>query len=234
MIAVIVPAGGVGKRMGHEVPKQFLPLEGKPLILWTLEVFERVPEVDLVVVAVVSHWEKKLSQWLREASLTKVRRLVPGGKTRQESVAQALKAVPLEAELILVHDAARPLVTPQTVKEVIEAIRLYGAALAACPVRDTVKEVERGRVRRTLPREKIFLAQTPQGAQAPLLREAFQRAEKEGFLGTDEASLLEWMGVPVHVVPSPASNLKVTTPEDLEIAVSLLKKRLGEGQNLRG
>jgi len=233
MITTIVPAGGIGKRLGHQIPKQFLLLEGKPLIVWTLEVFEQIPEIDLVVIAVVESWREKLLRLVREASLKKVQHVVTGGRTRQESVARALEAVPIETEIILVHDAARPLVLPETVQGVIEAIRRHGAALAACPARDTIKEVEGQKVQRTLPREKIFLAQTPQGAKAPILRQAFEKAQKEKFLGTDEASLLEWLGIPVYVVPSPATNLKITTPEDLEIAAALLKSRLEAAQTLR-
>ncbi|NPB09424.1 MAG: 2-C-methyl-D-erythritol 4-phosphate cytidylyltransferase [Thermodesulfobacteria bacterium] len=232
MIVAVVPAGGVGKRVGAEIPKQFLSLCGKPIIMWTLEALERTPEIDLIVVAIVSSWQEELARLIAESSLRKVARLVPGGATRQDSVAAALEAVPQEAEIILVHDAARPLVLQETIQGVIRAVKDHGAAIAACPVRDTVKETLRGRVVRTLPRERIFLAQTPQGARAPLLRRAFEKAAREGFQGTDEASLLEWMGVPVYVVPSPATNLKITTPEDLEIAAALLKKRLEEERNL--
>ncbi len=225
MIAVIVPAAGLGKRVGGKTPKQFLTLAGKPLLIWTLEAVQRVPEVDLIAVSVLPPYKALLHKWVEEYALKKVRIIVPGGDTRQESVKNALWALPEETEIVLVHDAARPLVSVEVIQRVIEISRRHGAALAACPARDTIKEIENGKVIRTLPRERIYLAQTPQGASFPLLKKAFIQAEKDGFVGTDEASLLENLGVKIFVVSSPFTNFKVTTAEDLTLAEALLNQR---------
>ncbi len=230
MIAVIIPAGGVGKRLGASVPKQFLEIAGKPLILHTLAPFLLLPEVQFIVIPCVAGWRKRLENWV--SGLKKPVRVVEGGETRQASVARGLAALPPEADIVLVHDAARPFITPSLIKKLINKIREKGAALLALPARDTVKEVEGETVKVTLPRECIYLAQTPQGARKELLIRAFSWAEEHKFQGTDEASLLEAMGQPVYVVPGSFLNFKVTTPEDLILAEALLKAKaikLGSG-----
>ena len=225
MRIAIIPAGGKGTRMGMDLPKQFLLLEGKPIIIWTLEVFERHPLIDWIAVACLETHLEHLKNLLRRYGLKKVRFLVPGGASRQESVANALYVLPSETKTVLVHDAARPLVSLEVIEEVIKAIEKEGAALAACPAKDTIKEIEGDRVKRTLPRERIFLAQTPQGARYSILLKAFERAKQEGFEATDEAGLLERLGIPVKVVLSPATNLKITTAEDLVLATCLLRQK---------
>ncbi len=220
MNVVIVPAGGVGKRVGKKVPKQFLPLGNRLLIRYTLAIFERLPEIDLVIIPVLSGWEGRLQEEL--VDFEKDFEIVLGGNTRQESVYQGLKAVPSEARVVLVHDACRPFASPSLVQKVLQKVKEKGAALAALPSRDTVKEVLEGRVLRTLPRERIYLAHTPQGALYEILKEAFSWALKKGLDFTDEASLLEAYGVSVHIVSSEFKNFKITTSEDLELAKILL------------
>ncbi|HHI97560.1 MAG TPA: 2-C-methyl-D-erythritol 4-phosphate cytidylyltransferase [Thermodesulfatator atlanticus] len=222
MIGVIIPAGGVGKRVGAPLPKQFIEIAGKPLILHTLAPFLTLPEVSFIVIPCVASWLEKLKKMV--SGLAKPVEVVPGGETRQESVARGLAALPAEVEIVLVHDAARPFVTPALIREVIAQTSAKGAALLALPARDTVKEVEQGRVVKTLPRERIYLAQTPQGARRELLLKAFSLAEKRGLSGTDEASLLEAVGIPVYVVPGSFLNFKITTPEDLHLARLLLER----------
>jgi len=222
MVTAILPAGGLGKRLGADIPKQFLPLAGKPLILYSLEVFARHPLIKNIIIPVVPTWSQSLKTLLADLSLQKEIILVSGGKTRQDSVYSGLKALPQESSIVLVHDVARPFVTPQIIEEVIRAVEKHGAAIAAAPIRDTVKMVEEGIIKRTIPREKLYLAQTPQGAKAELMFRAFEAAYWDHFIGTDEASLLERIGIPVHIVPAPSTNFKITTPEDLRLAEALL------------
>ncbi len=223
MNVVIVPAGGVGKRVGEQIPKQFISLGGRPLIRHTLAIFEGLPEIDLVVVPVVPTWEGHLREVLCDYG--KDLRVVTGGASRQESVARGLEVVPPEAEIVLVHDACRPFASRELVRKVLQMVQEKGAALAALPSRDTVKEIEGEKVLRTLPRERIYLAHTPQGALFKTLQEAFSWARKKGLEFTDEASLLEGFGVSVYVVPSEFKNFKITTREDLELARLLLEQK---------
>ena len=222
MNAVIVPAGGVGKRVGEAIPKQFLVFYGRPLIRYTLAIFEKLPEIDLVVIPVLPSWKGRLYEILRD--FRKPFLIVSGGATRQESVFCGLRALPEKAEIVLVHDACRPFASPMLVRNVICEIRKKGAALAALPSRDTVKEVEGGKVSRTIPRERIYLAHTPQGARFELLKRAFFWAQGRGLEFTDEAALLEAYGISVFVVPSELKNFKITTREDLTLAKIMLKK----------
>ncbi|MBA2847815.1 2-C-methyl-D-erythritol 4-phosphate cytidylyltransferase [Thermosulfuriphilus ammonigenes] len=223
MNAAVIAAGGTGSRLGAEIPKQFLEIRGKALLLYSLEAFEACPEVEIIVVVAVSSYIKATQRLISEAGLKKVQAVVQGGATRQDSVWAGFKALPSEVEIVLVHDAARPLVSTGLIQTVINKVRETGAAIAACPVRDTVKEVHHGTITRTLPREALFLAQTPQGARKELLQQAFERAQEEGFQATDEASLLERLGIPVAVVPAPTTNLKITSPEDLLLLEALLQ-----------
>ena len=225
MVVTIIPAGGVGKRLGSPIPKQFLKIGGRPVIIHTLLVFENTPTVNKIIIPIVPNWRAYLEKILAAFDLKKIYAIVPGGKTRQESVYAGLKVLPEKTSIILVHDAARPFVTQEIIEEVIKTIRLKGAAIAATPVKDTVKEVENGLIKETIPRERLYLAQTPQGARKDLLLHAFEKAYMDGFLGTDEASILERIGIPVWVVPSPSTNFKITTIEDLRLAEAILKRR---------
>ncbi len=223
MTAVIIPAGGSGKRLGAPIPKQFLTLAGRPLILWTIERFVTIEEIKLIIIPVIWEWAPTLEKFLQEAHFPTPITVVPGGQTRQESVWSGLRALPTETEVVLVHDAARPLVSETVIRDVIKAVKHYGAAIAATSVRDTVKQEKGGFVEKTLPREHIYLAQTPQGAYKNLLLKAFEEAHHRGYLATDEAGLLEYVGVPVRLVSSPPSNFKVTTKEDLKLADLILR-----------
>jgi 2-C-methyl-D-erythritol 4-phosphate cytidylyltransferase len=217
---VVVPAGGLGVRMGRK--KQDIRLGGRPLLRWTLDVFEGVPEVAGVVVAVpaedVTTWRRRL------AGCRKVRAVVAGGRERQESVARGLAAVPPTAAWILVHDGVRPCITRDLVHRVIDAARAHGAAIAALPVAETLKRGREGWVQETVPRDGLWAVQTPQGFRAELLREAHRRATADGVLGTDDAALVERLGLPVGLVPGLPGNVKVTRPEDLPLARQLLTR----------
>ncbi len=217
---VILAAAGRGERVGSEIPKQFLKLAGAPVFIHTLSVFESHPGISEIVIAVPPGWEEEVASSLRRRGFRKVARVVSGGNTRQASVKRALENLSPGVELVLVHDAARPLVSHTLVSQLLRTLEREGAALCAVPVRDTVKLVRSGRVERTIPREGLWLAQTPQGARRAWLEEAYRKAGEREF--TDEAALLEAAGFPVCVVPGDPLNFKITYPEDLKLAEVLL------------
>ena len=223
---VIIPAAGRGRRMGGEVPKQYLPLAGRPLLWHTLAALERSPLVEALILAVRP--EDQAYAATLAADFPRVRSLVAGGEERADSVRAALAATTPADELILVHDAVRPFVSPALLERVVEATSQRGAAVPALPVRETIKVVEAGQVIETPPRSRLWAAQTPQGFRRSLLLEAFGRPSAGG-LATDEAMLVEQLGYPVQVVAGEAANLKVTTPEDLDWAEWWLTKG-AEGQ----
>ncbi len=226
MIAAIVAAAGLGTRMQHDTPKPYLLLGGKPILAHTLAVFEKIKEIHEVTLVVhpdeLNYCQEKV---ISPYGLKKVLRLVPGGKERQDSVYNALKALKHEDELeiVLVHDGVRPFVTPEQVCRVINAARCHGAAVLGLPAQDTLKTVNaEGEIRQTLERKDIWQIQTPQAFQAPLLRRAFLEAYSRNFYGTDEASLVEALKLPVLVLPGSPLNLKITTPDDLALAEAIL------------
>jgi len=225
MVAAIIPAAGVGVRMQSQIPKPYLLLAGKPILAHTLEVFEAVREIqEITVVAHPDDLEYCREEVIAPHGFKKVLRLVPGGKERQDSVYHALKALQQEdPEIILVHDGVRPFITPEHIRRVIKAARRHGGAVMGLPAQDTLKRVNsQGEVIHTLDRKDIWQIQTPQGFQADLLWRAFVEAYSRNFYGTDEASLVEEMGQPVVVLPGDPCNIKITTPEDLQLAEALL------------
>jgi 2-C-methyl-D-erythritol 4-phosphate cytidylyltransferase len=208
-------------------PKQFIFLGGKPLLAHTVSRFEGCESVDeIIVVLPRDGFEEHAESMVRWISGLKPVKMVPGGEERQDSVAAALDRLPSSYDgFVAVHDGARPLVNRQIIQEVIEAAKRYGGALAAMPVYETLKEVEEGGVViGTLNRRLFYRAQTPQCFRYGVLRAAMDKACSEGYLGTDEAALVERMGVKVHVVPGSETNIKVTTEKDLALAEYYLKK----------
>jgi 2-C-methyl-D-erythritol 4-phosphate cytidylyltransferase len=233
----LVLAAGRGERLGHSLPKGFVPLAGRPLLLHALETLEAVAEVERVVPVIPSGALPRYREALAGApGLRKLTEPVAGGKERQDSVRAGLAALPPGMELVAVHDAARPLVRPAAVRRVIEVARAAGAAILAAPVRDTVKRVVDGRVVATPPRGECWAAQTPQVFRVEILLEALAKADAEGLVGTDDAQLVEALGVEVRVVAGDPDNLKVTGPEELALAEELLRlRRAGaEGSRPRG
>ena len=229
MIAAIIAAAGVGKRMGHHIPKPYLALAGKPILAHTLKIFETMPEIRQITV-VVHPEDLNFCQEtvIAPYNFKKILRVVPGGKERQDSVYHALKALKNEDELeiVLVHDAVRPFVTQDQVRQIIDAARRHGGAVLGLPAQDTLKRVTaEGTVHQTLERTDIWQIQTPQAFQAPLLWRAFTEAYSRNFYGTDEASLLEQLNQPVAVVPGSPFNLKITTPDDLLLAEAIFALR---------
>ena len=227
----IVAAGGVGKRLGGRIHKSFVRLCGRPMLSWTLAALEKSPAVDGIVV--VAHREdlaatKKL---IRRYAHKKVLGVVVGGATRGDSVLCGLQNVPSEAQWVLVHDGARPLVTPRIVEETVRAARGCGAATAAIPVVPTIKEGSRGWVVKTLERDRLWAIQTPQVFRRELLEKAHRFSRARGVRGTDDAALVEALGQRVRLAMGSSRNIKVTTPEDLVIAEAFLKKENHAGRN---
>jgi 2-C-methyl-D-erythritol 4-phosphate cytidylyltransferase len=225
-VFVILPAAGIGTRMASSgaAPKQFLSLKGIPLLLHSLNAFLAVPRISAVYVAVRESEQARVSELLAEHKISDKVSVVTGGDSRQDSVANALMALPSTSpdDIVLVHDAVRPLIDSPTIERTIAAIEKHGAAIVAMPAIDTIKQVERtadgALITSTIPRELIVHAQTPQGARVPLMRQAFAEAAADEFVGTDESSLLERAGISVFVVPGSSRNFKVTQPGDLDIA----------------
>jgi 2-C-methyl-D-erythritol 4-phosphate cytidylyltransferase len=234
-VYVILPAAGLGTRMAAKqpapaAPKQFLELGGVPILIHTLRAFAAVAAVSGVTVAVRKTELERLQAQVTEYGFADRVRVVEGGDSRQESVAHALAALDCgEDDIVLVHDAVRPLIDPATIERTIEAVQQHGAAIVALPAVDTIKQVERTAhgaiITATIPREYIVQAQTPQGFRYGLLRRAFAEAEADGFVGTDEASVVERAGAQVAVVPGSPSNIKITQPGDLALAEFYLKAR---------
>ena len=225
MVSVILPAAGRGKRMKAGINKVFLELMGEPILCHTLRAFAALPEVQELIVVTGRDEVEPLRRLLADRTVLGPAEVVEGGSERQYSVWNGLKASSEESDVVLVHDAARPLVSRATIEAVIEAARQYGAAIAAVPEKNTVKVVEDGIVTATPDRAKLWAVQTPQGFSRSLLVAANEKAEADGFLGTDDASLVERYGAKVHVVMASYENIKVTTPEDLVVAEALLQKR---------
>ncbi len=237
-VFVILPAAGLGTRMaaGHATPaapKQFLTLSGVPILVHSLRAFAAIPEVISMTVAVRSPEMERVAAQVDEYGLSGRVTVVAGGDTRQESVSRALATLDAaDDDIILVHDAVRPLIDADTIARTIEAVRRHGAAIVALPAIDTIKQVERtaegALVRATIPREYIVQAQTPQGFRAELLKRAFAEAEADGFAGTDEASIVERAGADVVVVPGSPANLKITQPGDLALAEFYFARRTAQ------
>lgn len=227
-VAALIPAAGEGRRMGGSTPKPFLELDGREILARTLEVFEGCAAIAEIWVIVAA----ERCAWCREAivqryGLHKVRGLVAGGATRQESVWRGLQQVTEAVDLVVVHDGVRPLVTERLIQQTLASASHHGAAIAAVPLHDTLKRVsETGTVESTVPRERLWRVHTPQAFRHRLLRTAFEYAWRQGVQATDEAGLIEALGYPVQVVPSYEHNVKITTPDDLRFCETLLRARI--------
>ena len=211
--------------MGAETPKQFLELDGTPIVILSLRRIAACPLVTDIIVATRADEVARLEALIAREKFAQSVRVVKGGDSRQDSVAAALREVPNDAEIVLVHDAVRPFVTVEQIARVIEEARRCEAAILGIPAMDTVKEVKRASlpedvalITGTVPRERVVLAQTPQAFSAKLLKEAFARAAADGVNASDEAGLVERMGHDVHVVLGSERNMKITKPADMELA----------------
>ena len=216
--------------MAGPQPKQFLALNGLPILIHSLRAFAAVERVTAIYVAVRATEIERVEAQVAEYGLSARVNVVEGGDNRQESVSHALAALPAQADdIVLVHDAVRPLIDAATIDRTIDAVIEHGAAIVGLPAIDTIKHVERtahgALFTATIPREFVVLAQTPQGFRFGLLQKAFAEATADGFVGTDEASVIERAGHPVAVVHGSQVNLKITQPGDLELAEFYLRQR---------
>ena len=224
-IAAILPAAGLGTRMGAETPKQFLELDGVPLVIFTLRRLAACEAITDFLIATRAEEIAMLEARVRQEQLGRPVRVVRGGDSRQESVARALAQVSAGTEIVLVHDAVRPFVTRRQIERLIAEARARGAAILGIPAIDTVKEVKRASlpedvalITATIPRERIVLAQTPQAFTCALLQKAFAQAAQDDVTASDEAALVERLGCDVYVVLGSERNLKITRPADMDLA----------------
>ncbi|HEY9694106.1 MAG TPA: 2-C-methyl-D-erythritol 4-phosphate cytidylyltransferase [Oculatellaceae cyanobacterium] len=224
---LLIPAAGMGRRMGSNRNKLLLTLLGKPLLAWTLIAAEASPDLNWIgIISQPSDWED-IKDILAQVSLTKPVELINGGETRQESVYNGLQALPDNAERVLIHDGARCLATPDLFNRCGEALLSCDGLIAAISVKDTIKVVNQdGIIQSTPDRSQLWAAQTPQGFNVPLLKQCHDQGRQLGWEVTDDAALFEKCGFPVRIVEGEETNLKVTTPVDLAIAEFILRQRL--------
>ncbi|NMA68135.1 MAG: 2-C-methyl-D-erythritol 4-phosphate cytidylyltransferase [Desulfitobacterium sp.] len=233
-VGVVIPAAGQGKRMGAPINKQFLLLAGRPILSHTLDIFEESDYVEEIVIVCSQADRRRIEELVRQEGFKKVSAIVLGGKERQESVFAGLKAISPSIERVAVHDGARPLLTCFQLDCFLAETEKFRAALMAVPVKDTIKLIdESGRVQETPPRNLLRAIQTPQVFERKLLAEAHEKALEAGYLATDDGALVEWLGYPVHTLPGSTENIKITTPEDLVFATSILEKRKKEKEMIR-
>ncbi len=233
-VSVILPAAGLGTRMGRAVPekagtsrKQFMLLEGSPILLHTIRKFVSSSAVSEIVVALRAEDLEWVRDLLERESFPKPVRLVEGGDSRQESVENALATLDAATELVAVHDAVRPFIELSVLEKVFAEAEEAGAAIVGIVPVDTVKQVHRNKIRQTIPRDRLILAQTPQVFRFDLLKQAFAKAREDGFTGTDESSLVERLEqVEVSVVPGSDRNIKITKPSDMDLARLFLAEEL--------
>ncbi|GFO67266.1 2-C-methyl-D-erythritol 4-phosphate cytidylyltransferase [Geomonas limicola] len=224
-IYALIPAAGMGKRMGAGQNKQYLQLAGRPILAHTLEVFQEAPFIDgIYLITPESEIPFCRSEVVERYGFSKVRAVVPGGAERQHSVYNGLRAIEAAGpdDLVLIHDGVRPFVTQAILKAAADAAESFGGCVVAVPVKDTVKVARDGIVTATPPREDLWLAQTPQAFRYSMIRAAHDAAAAQGFLGTDDASLFERQGWPLHLVSGDYRNIKITTPEDMILAEAFL------------
>jgi len=221
----------MGTRMGADTPKQFLELNGTPIVILSLRRIASCPLVTDLIVATRTDEVLRLEARVAKEKFKQPVRVVKGGDSRQESVAAALREVHNDTEIVLVHDAVRPFVTVEQITRVIEEARRCQAAILGIPAMDTVKEVKRASlpedvalITGTIPRERLVMAQTPQAFATKLLKEAFARAQSDGVSASDEAGLVERLGHDVHVVLGSERNMKITKPTDMELARFYLER----------
>ena len=233
--AIIVSAGK-GQRFMEGKKKQFYLLSGKPILAHTLDQFETCPLVRSTLLVVSEEdMDYTLKEIVEKYKYRKISQIVPGGKRRQDSVKNGMDALAKAVDIVMIHDGVRPFVTRAMIEDSIHSAERFGAVVVAMPVKDTIKMSNPdGTVLKTLDRESLWQAQTPQTFQAKVIREAYTKAAEDDFVGTDDASLVERLGVKVHILPGSYTNIKITTPEDLILAHLFLKMKAQTKQAERG
>jgi 2-C-methyl-D-erythritol 4-phosphate cytidylyltransferase len=224
-IIAIVPAAGLGKRFGEGTNKPFETLCGKPVIVWALEVLDRMPEV-LEIIPVLKETDiQAAAEIFRRYCINKIQRIAPGGRERQDSVFNGLYFIREKKAVVLIHDGVRPFPEQKTVKRALKALPGYDGVVTGVPPKDTIKEVAGNEITQTLRRDALYAIQTPQIFFYQPLLDAYEKAMKESYYATDDAALVERNGGRIAVVKGDYTNIKVTTPEDLVIAEAILKMR---------
>ncbi len=228
-VNVVIVAAGKGRRLHSELPKPFLSVAGRPILVHTLRRFEPIEEVRRIVIVVAPEREALCRELLRtHGPWSKPIAVVHGGAERQDSVWNGLAALETDCEIVAIHDAARPFISGEAIQRSIDAAAESGSAVVAAPVRDTLKRASAQRtIYETVPRHDLWLAQTPQTFQVGVIRAAHRWAKQHGIVGTDDAALVEQMGQPVRLVPGDALNFKITTPDDLALAQAVLQASRG-------
>lgn len=229
-VSAVILAGGSGSRVGAGVTKQQITVCGKPLVVHSILAFEQCTLVREIVVVAKEDEIPLYEDWKKKYRLTKLSRVVAGGATRQDSAKNGFDVISEKADYVMIHDGARALVTPKMITDVLTEAVLHGAAIAAARSTDTVKYAEHGKIEQTLDRNCVWLAQTPQAFRDEVYRAAIYTAKARGFVGTDDASLVEEIGYPVYLVDCGHENFKVTYQSDVERAERLLFAREREGQ----
>ena len=221
----VILAAGLGKRMQAGHNKQFIEICGQSVLTHTLTIFAQIPEIAKIVLVVRAGEEDTCRNMIPEIAESKTV-LAIGGKERQDSVHNGIRAITWECEYILIHDGARPLVTEEVIRRTLLAAQNSGAAICAVPVKDTIKQADSdGNVLATIPRESLWAVQTPQVFRADLIRRAYENAYVHNHYGTDDASLVEYLGEEIKIVTGDYENIKITTPEDIPTAEQILQKR---------
>lgn len=224
----VIPAAGQGKRMDAGISKQWIELLGKPVLAHTLDVFEKDPACAGIILVGREQELQQMQDFIQTFQYTKVRQIVPGGKERQQSVYEGLKKVPEDVDLVLVHDAARPFITIDSIGQLVNKAVDTGSAVLAVPVKDTVKRVVQHQVEETIDRSSLWAVQTPQAFRLSIVKRAHEEADSDGYLGTDDASLVERIGETVAIVMGDYHNIKLTTSDDLLYGQAILLERQGE------
>jgi len=226
-VSAIIPAAGQGTRMGSSTPKQFLLLNGQPILHYTLRAFEACDWVNSVTLVVPA---KDIDEARKKWDYKIVKNIVEGGNERQDSVYNGFKAIDADTDIVIVHDGVRPFVTPDLIRRSIEAAQQFGAVITAIPVNDTIKQVDdEDYVTRTVNRNGLWRVQTPQAFQYAILDQAFQKAVNDSYYGTDEASLLENAGIKLKIIERSELNIKITRKEDIILGEGILYSGMFDG-----
>jgi 2-C-methyl-D-erythritol 4-phosphate cytidylyltransferase len=221
-VGVIIVAAGEGKRIGSKIPKPFIEIGGVPILTLTLRPFQLIETVEEIVVVVKKDWVAYTQkEVVKKFCITKVSKIIEGGEKRQDSVKNGLDVV--KGDIIAIHDGARPFISPQFLSSIIEECKKSGAVIPALPVNETLKKVEKGFVKETIDRREIYRVQTPQVFRSNIIRSAYRQASHDGYYGTDDASLVERIGIRVRVIAGLYNNIKITTKEDLAYAEAIIK-----------
>jgi len=222
MVVAVIPSAGKGERMKANKPKQFLEIKGIPLLIHTLLKFEKHPQVDAVILSVSNEFINFTKKLVSSYNLKKVLKIVEGGKTRQESVFNGVKASPSETEIFLIHDAVRPFISSDLIGKIIKTAKDFGTGIPAIPVRDTLNKVSKEEIIENIDRTGLFCIQTPQGIRADILKDLLEKAQREKLVFSDESTLLLHYGYKAKIVEGSFLNFKITYPEDLFLAEKLI------------